>query len=311
MGKIGDFSFGSEPSLRKLLEAYKAAGFQASVLGDGLELFRKIQEEKASGCRVFLAFTANMVASGLRGIFAGMLKRRLVDAVITTGGSLDHDMIRAYESYELGAFAADDRELHREGINRIGNIFVPTKRYELLEEKMKPVFEALHSRGPVVSPSEIADEMGKTLSDEGSFLHWAHKNNIPVFSPGITDSAIGLQAYFFKQKKEYADFGIDVTKDMGRLAQVALDAEKAAGIVLGGGISKHHLIGVNLLRGGLDYALYVSTSEGWEGSLSGAPPSEAVSWGKIRESGRYVNIRGDATVVLPLLYYGAGGEKND
>jgi len=169
----------------------------------------------------------------------------------------------------------------------------------------------LHARGPIVSPSEIADEMGKTLSDEGSFLHWAHKNNIPVFSPGITDSAIGLQTYFFKQKKGCADFGIDVTKDMGRLAQIALDAEKTAGIVLGGGISKHHLIGVNLLRGGLDYALYVSTSEGWEGSLSGAPPSEAVSWGKIRESGRYVNIRGDATVVLPLLHYGAGGEKND
>jgi len=128
---------------------------------------------------------------------------------------------------------------------------------------------------------------------------------VPVFSPGITDSAIGLQTYFFKQKRGRGDFGIDVTKDMGALAQLALDAEKTAGIVLGGGISKHHLIGINLMRGGLDYALYLSTSEGWEGSLSGAPPSEAVSWGKISESGRYVNIRGDATVMLPLLYYGA------
>ncbi len=122
---------------------------------------------------------------------------------------------------------------------------------------------------------------------------------IPVFSPGITDSAIGLQTYFYKQKRP--DFGIDVTKDMNRLAGLALNAEKAGGIILGGGISKHHAIGVNLLRGGLDYAVYVTTSSPWDGSLSGARTNEAISWGKIAEQARHVTVDCDATIAFPLI----------
>jgi deoxyhypusine synthase len=71
--------------------------------------------------------------------------------------------------------------------------------------------------------------------------------------------------------------------------------------VLGGGISKHHAIGVNLLRGGLDYAVYVTTSSPWDGSLSGARTNEAVSWGKIAEKARHVTVDCDATIAFPLI----------
>lgn len=299
MDEIKDFRFEKAPKLSELIDAYGKAGFQASELQKAVELLKRMRKEK---CTVFLAFTANMAASGLRGIFAQMVKDGWVNAIITTGGSLDHDMIKAYESYFLGSFAADDVKLHREGVNRIGNILVPNERYELLEEKLKPVFEEMAKRSPV-SPSEFAAEMGKRIDDGSSFLRRAYERKVPVFSPGITDSAIGLQAYFIKQK--YRDFAIDVTKDMKTLANLAIDAEKSAAIILGGGISKHHTIGVNLLRGGLDYALYVSTSEAFDGSLSGAPPSEAVSWGKISEAGRHVNVRADATLAFPLIWYAA------
>ena len=299
MDEVKDFSFQKEPKLLELMMACGAGGFQATELQKAAQLMKRIKEEK---CTIFLAFTANMVASGLRGIFAQMVKEGWADAIITTGGSLDHDMIKAYKPYLLGSFGEDDKKLHQKGINRIGNILVPNDRYELLEEKLKPVFEELAKRSPI-SPSEFAAEMGKRIKDENSFLHQAYERKVPVFSPGITDSAIGLQTYFVKQK--YKDFAIDVTKDMKALANIAIDAEKTAAIILGGGISKHHTIGVNLMRGGLDYALYVSTSEAFDGSLSGAPPSEAVSWGKISEIGRYVNVRADATLAFPLIWYAA------
>jgi len=276
---------------------FEHIGFQATNLGRAVKLIEKMKREKAT---VFLTFTANMVASGLRGIFADMCRKRVVDIIITTGGSLDHDLIRAEKSYLLGDFDLDDGELHRRGINRIGNILVPNDRYEFLEKRMQDIFEKMYNEKRVVSPSEIAKAIGKSVSDKGSFLYWCAKNDIPVFSPGITDSAIGLQVYFFKQKRK--DFGIDVTADMQQLASITLNAEKTGGIILGGGISKHHAIGVNILRGGMDYAVYITSAPEWDGSLSGARTREGVSWGKIKESGNHITVSGDATIVFPLIY---------
>jgi deoxyhypusine synthase len=265
-------------------------------LAKAVEIIKSMKKEKAT---VFLSFTSNMVASGLRGIFAELCKRKFVDVITTAGGSLDHDLIRAYKDYELGDFFMDDAELHKKEINRLGNILVPNECYVELEKRMKPIFTKLYKEKKIVSPSEVAYEMGASLKDENSFLYWSAKNKIPVFCPGITDSAIGLQTYFFKQQNK--DFGIDVTKDMQQLASIVLNSDKTGGIILGGGISKHHAIGVNILRGGLDYAVYVTTASPWDGSLSGARTQEAISWGKIKEKSRYVTVDCDATIAFPLI----------
>jgi len=279
---------------------YGTFGFQATNIGRSIELIEKMRKEKAM---IFFSFTANMVATGLRGIFAEMCRRKLVDVVITTGGSLDHDLIRTEMDYEIGDFFMDDAHLHEEGTNRLGNVLIKNECYEFLEKKIHPVFEQLYKKEKITGPSAIAKAIGESMNadkgGEGSFLYWCSKNNIPVFSPGITDSAIGLQTYFFKQR--HPDFGIDVTKDMKQLADLVLNADKAGAIVLGGGISKHHTIGVNLLRDGLDYAVYMTTSSPWDGSLSGARTNEAVSWGKIAESAKHVTVDCDATIAFPLI----------
>jgi deoxyhypusine synthase len=273
-------------------------GFQATNIGKAIDIIEMMKKEKAT---IFLTFTSNMVASGLRGIFTELCKRKFVDVIITAGGSLDHDIIRSAREYQIGEFVMDDAELHSKEINRIGNILVPNECYQYLEGFMMDVFKELHERGKAVAPSEIAKKIGEKTGKD-SFLYWCAKNDIPVFSPGITDSAIGLQTYFFKQQKK--DFVIDVAKDMNELAQLAMNAKKSGGIVLGGGISKHHAIGVNLLRGGFDYAVYVTTSSPWDGSLSGARTNEGISWGKIKETANHITVDCDATVAFPLMISG-------
>jgi deoxyhypusine synthase len=79
-------------------------------------------------------------------------------------------------------------------------------------------------------------------------------------------------------------------------------AKKTGALIVGGGISKHHTIWWNQFKDGLDYAVYVSTADEWDGSLSGARPREAVSWGKINEKAKRVMVEGDATVVLPVMF---------
>jgi deoxyhypusine synthase len=209
-------------------------------------------------------------------------------------------LIKSYTPYLPGDFSMDDVALHKKGINRLGNILVPNDRYILLEKKIQPIFKKIYERKKTTSPSELVYEIGKTLDDKNSIMYWATKNNIPIFSPGITDSALGLQTYFFKQ--DHPDFGIDVTGDMKKLADIVLNAEKTGGIILGGGISKHHTIGVNVVREGLDYAVYITTSQPWDGSLSGARTNEAKSWGKIKEKANSVTIDGDATIIFPLIF---------
>ena len=257
---------------------------------------------KNDNATIILTFTANMVASGLRGLFAELCKRKFIDLIITTPGALEHDMIKSKKPYLLGNFYADDVKLHSSGINRIGNILVPNDRYELFEDLFIPVLDEIYKTEKITSPSTIAHVMGKHIDNEKSFLYWCTKNNIPVFAPGIIDGAIGLQTYFFKQS--HKDFGIDVTKDMKNLENMIMLADKTGGIILGGGISKHHAIGVNIMRGGLDYAVYVTTAQPWDGSLSGARSNEAVSWGKIKESANHVTVDGDATIIFPLILSG-------
>ncbi len=296
--KVKDLSIGQTD--------FSQVGFQATQIARAVEIIKKMKQEKA---KIFLSFTSNMIASGLRGIFAELCKRKFVDVIITAGGSIDHDLIRAYKNYELGDFMMDDVQLHKKGVNRLGNILVDNECYVELERRIVPIFEKLYKKEKTSAPSDITNEIGKTLDDKhgkNSFLYWAAKNNIPVFCPGITDSAIGLQVYFFKQK--YKDFGIDVTKDMQKLAGIVLNAEKTGGIILGGGISKHHTIGVNILRGGLDYAVYVTTASPWDGSLSGARTQEAISWGKLQvpasrlsSATPYVTVDCDATIAFPLI----------
>jgi deoxyhypusine synthase len=295
MEEIKDLRLGEGVSAGDLINQLSDSGLQASELGQAVKVMEKMKKE---GSTIYLSFTANLVASGLRGVLAELCRQKFVDVVVTTAGALEHDFIKSFEPYLQGDFDVNDVELHQKKVNRIGNIFVPTERYEMFEEKFKPVLQSLYEEKKVFSPSALAKKMGESLEDEGSILYWCAKNNIPIFCPGITDGAIGLQSFFFKQEKE--DFGIDVTGDMKELADLTLNAEKTGAIILGGGISKHHVIGANIVREGLDFAVYFSTASEFDGSLSGARTKEAKSWGKLKEQANAATVYGDASITFAL-----------
>jgi deoxyhypusine synthase len=296
MMKISGFELDSNKKVTDLVKDMMTIGFQATHVSQALDILKSAKKDKST---VFLSCTSNMVSSGLREIIAQLCKYKLLDVIITSTGSVEEDIMKTKGDFELGVFNADDSSLHKKGINRIGNIFVNNKHYIKFEEFATQLLTSLNKKKRVYSPSEIIAEMGARINDEDSFLYWCNKNSIPVFCPGITDGAFGLNVYFFKKK--HPEFIIDVTKDMGRLADITLIADSTAGIFLGGGIAKHHTIGVNILRDGLDYAIYISTATEGDGSLSGARPKEAVTWGKINEKAKSVHIEGDASIIFPLI----------
>jgi deoxyhypusine synthase len=149
-----------------------------------------------------------------------------------------------------------------------------------------------------ISTSRLCREIGKRICNESSILYWAAKNDIPVYVPGITDGAVGYQMWLFSQDH---DFRVNLLKDSGELNDTVFRAKRAGALIVGGGISKHHTLWWNQFREGLDYVVYISTADEWDGSLSGARPREAVSWGKISKKARRIMVEGDASLILPII----------
>jgi deoxyhypusine synthase len=275
-----------------------AWGFTAGKTAVGVQILENMIKEE--DCVKFLSFTGNLVATGTRGVFRELVKRRLVDVIITACGTLDHDLARCWKNYYRGSFVMNDSRLHEQGVNRLGNVLVPNESYgTIIEQKIQSLLLELYLEGKrELSGSQLTREIGLRCCNETSILYWAAKHSIPVFVPGFTDGAVGYQTWLFSQDH---DFRLNLLNDSGELNNIIFDAKKTGALIVGGGISKHHTIWWNQFKDGLDYVVYISTADEWDGSLSGARPREAVSWGKISAKAKRLMVEGDASVLLPVI----------
>ena len=278
-----------------------AGGFTAQKLADATDLAEKMIRQK--GCVKFLSFPACIMATGTRGVIVEMVKNGMVDLIITTCGTLDHDLSRTWKAYYHGDFMMNDAKLRNEGVSRLGNVLVPDECYgEVLEERLTPMFEEIFENTKSMATHEIIDAVGSRLNDEDSLLYWCHKKKVPIFVPGPTDGSFGCQLWMYYQT--HRDLRIDLFKDEQTLSEITNRAKYTGAIIVGGGISKHHVIWWNQFRGGLDHAIYLTTAQEFDGSLSGAQIREAVSWGKVKKNAGNVTVEGDATISLPMIVAG-------
>jgi deoxyhypusine synthase len=252
----------------------------------------------------FFSFTGNLVATGLREVIAEAVKRRLFNVVVTTAGALDHDIAKAMGArYMPGSFDLDDVELARKGLHRLGNVVINKEEYGPFVEKFVLRFcERLWGRS--VATYELAYELGREMPED-SILGAAARAGVKIFVPGITDGAVGTALLtcndLARTKRGGSRVLVDVLKDEEMLRELVYNSKKLAALIVGGGISKHHVIWWAQFRGGLDYVVYISTAVEYDGSLSGARPREAVSWGKVKPSAKSAFVYADATLVLPIL----------
>ena len=297
---VKDISIKNSDDLQNIFKQLSTSGgFESRNLADGLEILSTMINDK--DCLKFLSFVAAITSTGLRGIIADMLKNKMFDVVITTCGALDHDIARYFSNYLEGSFTLDDAELLEKNIHRLGNVLVPMESYgPIIEEKMQMFLEAAYKSGKKeMSTADITRMIGENLG-EGSFLYWAYKNNIPVIVPGIVDGAVGSQIWLFTQK--HNDFKLNVVADSELLSSLVFKAKKSGSLMLGGGISKHHTLWWNQYRDGLDYAVYITTAQEFDGSLSGALIREAISWGKVTQNAKQTTIHAEITTILPFIY---------
>ena len=298
--KIEGYDFNNGVDYSKIIESFGSMGFQASHLSKAIEIVNKMISEEAF---IFLGYTSNMVSSGLRDIFRYLVENKKVNAIVTTTGAIEEDIIKYLGDFILGDFRASGKDLREKGINRIGNIFVPNSRYVKFESFFQKILEEIYEEqktlGKIVTPSEIIWKLGEKINDKKSICYWAWKNKIPIHCPAITDGAIGDNIYFFKYKHE--DFIVDVAEDVKRFNDLTFGLKKSGVLILGSGIVKHHILNANMLRNGADYSVYINTAQEFDGSDAGALPEEAISWGKILPDAEAIKVYGDATILFPIL----------
>ena len=297
---VRDYDIKQYTDIQSILsEMASSGGFESRNLAYGVDILRRMISEQ--NCTKFLSFVGSLMSTGARGIIRDMVKNNMFNVIITTCGAIDHDIARTYDRYYAGDFRMDDGMLLENNIHRLGNVLVPMENYgPLIEEKVQKCLNEIYKEGMRdVATYDITSYIGSTL-DESSFLYWANKNKIPVIVPGIVDGAVGSQVWLFYQ--QHKDLKIDILKDQSKLSDIVFEAKKSGAFMIGGGISKHHTLWWNQFRGGLDYAVYITTAHEWDGSLSGALVAEAISWGKVATRASQTTIHGEASTLLPFIY---------
>ncbi|MDP2657875.1 MAG: deoxyhypusine synthase, partial [Candidatus Deferrimicrobium sp.] len=271
---------------------------------------------------VGLSLTGALTPAGLGvSCVVPLLKAGFVDWVVSTGANLYHD---AHFGLGLPMHAGspflDDRVLRDEGVVRIYDVLFD---YEVLLDTDAffrqvldlPEFQAqmgtaeFHYRlGRYMAQRE------KTLGQgEVSVLAAAWRYGVPIYTSSPGDSSIGMNVAAMRLGGRGVTF--DVSLDVNETAAIVYDAKRRGGKsavwILGGGSPKNFMLQtepqiqevLGLDEKGHDYFLQITDARPDTGGLSGATPSEAVSWGKVDPDKLpdTVVCYLDSTVALPLL----------
>ena len=275
---------------------------KSGVLGAG-RLYRATQllaeVMKDDETTVFLSLAGPMVPGGLRRVIRDLIAEGCVDVLITSGANLTHDLLEAMGGrHYQGHDEDDDEKLCEMGMGRIGDIYTKSEDFGVLENEISDILRSIAHEADKLTIREFITSIGNYIDDPDSIIGTANNVGVPIYSPGIVDSMLGLQLLMFTQDNQLI---LDAAGDMQELSDMVYSSKKVAAVILGGGLPKHYALASNLLTGGVDAAIQVTLDRSEAGSLSGAPLEEAKSWAKAKCGSKLVTVIGDATIVFPLM----------
>jgi deoxyhypusine synthase len=294
--------------------------YNAGRLRDACRLFTQRMLEPA--CTVGMSVTGALTPAGLgMSTIVPLIEAGFVDWIVSTGANLYHDAHFGLGlSMHRGSPFADDVELREHGVVRIYDIVFDYhvlldtdtffREVSQLPEFQRPMSTAeYHYRiGAYVLERERALGL-----ERKSILGVAHRCGVPLYTSSPGDSSIGMNVAALALTGSALRF--DVSADVNETAAIVLDAKRSGGtssvLIAGGGSPKNFVLQtepqiqevLGIDEKGHDYFLQITDARPDTGGLSGATPSEAVSWGKVdpERLPDAVVCYLDTTVALPIL----------
>jgi len=302
MNRVHHIDPAKTKEIHSFLDSMEKVGvLGAGRLGRATRIIHRMFED--SDCFTFLSMSGPMVPGGLRKVVSHLIESGKIDAIVTSGANIVHDLVEAYGGahYRVPA-GKDDYELRKAGMGRIADIYVKEEDFEKFEKGIYGFLDGLpEEKMTTLAPSEFLKELGLAQKDDSSILKQAALQNVPIFSPGLMDSMLGFHLYIYSTTKQLS---LDFVKDLRILGEIVTQTKKTGAIMLGGGLTKHFTMGSTILKGGLNMAVQITLDRPEGGSLGGAPLVEGVSWQKMQTESNFETVIGDATIIFPLLIIG-------
>ncbi|HEY9766308.1 MAG TPA: deoxyhypusine synthase, partial [Chroococcales cyanobacterium] len=262
---------------------------------------------------VGLTMAGALTPAGLGGAVISLMEAGFVDWIIATGANLYHDLHFALNlPLFRGDFRIDDVDLHEQGVVRIYDVLFSEDVLLNTDRFVREALQEWKDKGGI-SSAELHNYLGHKLlklpHGEHSILATAAKLDIPIYTSSPGDSSIGMN--LARLALEGGSLHVDPNQDVNETTALVYGAEKNGAILLGGGSPKNfymqtqpqlwEVLGIN--KGGHDYFIQVTADAPHWGGLSGATPSEAVSWGKINpeELNQTVVVYADTTIAFPII----------
>jgi len=310
--KIEQIKLGNRMTVSQLVsELGKAGVMGAGRISKAADIFEEMiidkrnaqKKAEGSGCKIFLGVAGAMVPGGMKNIIIDMLKSDYVDVLVVTGATLTHDMVEAIGfSHYQGSSCADDKELFKQGIDRMYDSYMPSAVYSHLEDFFRANIEEIKKAKNI---KEFLNVLGKLVPKKNcdSILSVCYDKKIPLFCPGIADSGIGLMVYnLLASGKESNKIKVDVFDDLREMMEIAWETKKAGVIYIGGGLPKNYIQqAMQLSPNPAVYGIQITMDRPEHGGSSGASLVEGISWGKMNAEGKFVDVICDATIALPLI----------
>jgi len=294
--------------------------YNGGRLVDGARLLaRKVLQPDVT---LGLTLTGALTPAGLgASCIVPLIQAGAVDWIVSTGANLYHDTHFALDlRLHRGSAFHSDQALRERGVVRIYDVLfdytVLLDTDAFYRELIKaPAFQRSmstaqfhHLAGAALRQREQALGL-----DTVSILSCAWQCGVPVFTSSPGDSSIGMNVAAMALEGNRLAF--DVNADVNESTSIVLDAKlrggRSAVWILGGGSPKNFILQtepqiqevLGIDERGHDYFLQVTDARPDTGGLSGATPSEAVSWGKIDpdQLPDSVVCYADSTIALPLL----------
>jgi Deoxyhypusine synthase len=260
-----------------------------------------------------------------------LMNHGFVDWLTATGANMYHDMHFALNMpLYRGSHNVDDADLRDKGVTRIYDILFDYQDVLMETDKilrkimLRPEFqkemgtrEFYHHLGKILNDIEQQNNIGQV-----SVLAAAYRNGIPVFTSSPGDSTIGMNIAGVELLAEASGLldkfklKINPSIDVNDSTAIILNAKqyekgKTGVILIGGGSPKNFMLQTEpqiqevlmIPEAGQDYDINITDARPDTGGLSGAPPSEAASWGKIDPTKLEETVTAyvDVTVAFPLM----------
>jgi deoxyhypusine synthase len=295
--------------------------YNGARLKEGCQLFT----EKMLGADVTIGMSLSgaLTPAGLGcSSIIPLIKAGFVDWIVATGANLYHDMHFALNyPVHSGSFKFDDTDLRNNDLVRIYDVVIPYSdglmaTDDILREILiQPEFQK------EMGTAELHYLIGKYCAEwerkhklkDVSVLAAAYRAGVPCYTSSPGDSTIGMNVagVELRGNKLRMNPSIDVNETTAIVLAAKRSGGKSAVVLWGGGSPKNFTLQtepqiqevLRIKEYGQDYFLQVTDARPDTGGLSGATPSEAVSWGKVDPNmlPDAVVCYTDTTIAMPLL----------